>query len=170
METHKITRRVVAYLSQLISVWWSDGILAALDVVSMAAPLKSSPPPIRDPRGDNRRGRRRRDVDSNRQEWRAGERAGWLRVWLACPPFSLPTFVLFLSTTTQQEQRREHVFLPRLFGFVGGRRRVDGVSRQDLGTLLSWAQRQNERIVLFPNSDIVVGLGGQARLPLLYDE
>lgn len=96
---------------------------------------------------------------------RASRQAGCECGWLA-----LPTFVLFLSTTTQQEQRREHVFLPRLFGFVGGRRRVDGVSRQDLGTLLSWAQRQNERIVLFPNSDIVVGLGGQARLPLLYDE
>lgn len=102
METYKITRRVVAYLSQLISVWWSDGILAALEVVSMAAPLKSSTPPIRDPRGDNRRGRRRRDVDSNRQEWRAGEQAGWLRVWLACPTHFCALFVHNNSARTAE--------------------------------------------------------------------
>jgi hypothetical protein len=50
METYGITRRTVAYLPQLISVWWSDRILEALVVGSMAAPLKSSPPPIRDSR------------------------------------------------------------------------------------------------------------------------
>ena len=37
-----ITRRAVAYLSQLISVWWSDGILA-LEVVSMAVAAQILP-------------------------------------------------------------------------------------------------------------------------------
>lgn len=62
-------------------------------------------------------------MDSTRQEWRAA-----VAVWLAgFPPVSLSAFVLLLSTTTQQEWGREHVFLASPLRFVGVRRRVDGV-------------------------------------------
>jgi hypothetical protein len=77
----------IAYLYQLISVWWSDGILVALVVVSIAAPAQilPLPLPIRDSRGEKRRGAPR----PRRGRWRgldlarmAGRRVGgglWLR-------------------------------------------------------------------------------------------
>ena len=92
-------------MSQLISVWCSDGILAALVVVSMAAPLESprflyqSATPEARTEGGRRLGAAG-GVDSNstRQEWRGG----LLRLWLP-PVYLFSAFVLFLSATTLQE-------------------------------------------------------------------
>jgi len=103
-------------LSQLISVWWSDGILAALVVVSMAAPLESprflyqSATPEARTEGGRRLGAAGA-VDSARQEWRVGLlRAAAL--WLPPVfPFPLPCSFFFLSATTSSPRMREHVFL-----------------------------------------------------------
>jgi hypothetical protein len=75
---------VVAYLSQLISVCWKDGILAALVVVSMPAQLPLSPSPI---------------CNSNQ---RGGGGQGWRLRWLPlspCRAFSVNSDYVFLDSS-----------------------------------------------------------------------
>lgn len=127
--------------------------MAAVEVVSMAAPLKSSPPPIRDSRGENRRGRRRRGVDSIRQEWRAG---GLL--WLASPRFPSPLSCCFCPQQLSENGGQGMCSSPLPFCWRASPRRRRQPS--GMGTPLSWAQRQNERVV----RALTVGLGCQARL------
>ena len=100
-------------MSQLISVWCSDGILAALVVVSMAAPLESprflyqsATPEERTEGGRRLAAAGGVDSNSTRQEWRGG----LLRLWLP-PVYPFSAFVLFLSATTSSPRMREHVFL-----------------------------------------------------------
>lgn len=117
--------------------------MAALEVVSMAAAAQILPSTNPRPRGENRRRCRRRGADSTRQEWRAG---GLL--WLASPRFPSPISCSFCPQQLSKNGGQSMCSSPLPFCWRASPRRPSPrrwrhASRQGLGTLLSWAQRQN---------------------------
>jgi len=141
-------------LSQLISVWWSDGILAALVVVSMAAPLESprflyqsATPEARTEGGTPPRRGRGRGLGSARMA--SGAAAGCGPVASSRFPFSA-SVLFFLFVRNNLLSKNERACVPRRdngvrdggFFFLGPKGKVVGLGCQArlLFSLCDWTR------------------------------